>query len=228
MVIFIYAEVKLYLNQQKTIRRLVVYILGLFILALGVSFAIKSRLGISPVNSIPYVISQVTGTDMGMTVVMVFCVFILLQVILLRRDFKVKELLQIACAFGFGYFLTLSNRLLFFPSPESYIAQLSLMLISVLLISVGVIMYLVTELIPQPAEGLCLAIQKISGWPYSRVKLVFDCVLVAIAALVSLLGTGRLDGVREGTLIAMFGVGPVIGLLSKAFRDSLARFCMMD
>ena len=216
------------MNQQKTIRRLIVYILGLFILALGVSFAIKSRLGISPINSIPYVISQVTGTDMGVMVAIVFCVFILFQVILLRRKFKVKELLQIACAFSFGYFITLGNRLLFFSSPESYIAQVFLMLISVLLIAVGIMMYLAAELIPQPAEGLCLVIQKISGWPYSRVKLVFDCVLVVTAVLVSLLGTGRVEGVREGTLIAMFGVGPVIGLLPKAFRNSLVKFCMMN
>ena len=37
--------------------RVVLYIVGLFFMALGVAFAVNSDLGVSPVTSLPYVIS---------------------------------------------------------------------------------------------------------------------------------------------------------------------------
>lgn len=52
--------------------RLLIYILGLLILALGVAFSINSNLGVSPVSSLPYVISQITGIEMGKCVIFIY------------------------------------------------------------------------------------------------------------------------------------------------------------
>lgn len=48
------------LNRQF-IYRVLIYVLGLVFLAFSVAFAINSDLGISPVNSLPYAISLVSG-----------------------------------------------------------------------------------------------------------------------------------------------------------------------
>mgnify|MGYP000069574514 CR=1 FL=1 len=45
--------------------RLVVYLIGLFIMTLGISMSVKSNLGVSPVSSIPYTITCITGLEMG-------------------------------------------------------------------------------------------------------------------------------------------------------------------
>lgn len=62
------------------------YIAGLFILALGVAISANSGLGISPVNAVPYVFSEVVRWDPGLCVTMVFSVYILLQIIILRGN----------------------------------------------------------------------------------------------------------------------------------------------
>ena len=61
-------------------KRLVVYCIGLFLMAVGVSISIKSDLGVSPVNSIPYVVSEIVKSiSMGTWTTIIYCVFILTQ-----------------------------------------------------------------------------------------------------------------------------------------------------
>lgn len=212
-------------SAAQFLRRVFLYVLGLFILALGVSVSVKSNLGISPVNSIPYVLSRATGLDQGLLVTLVFCGFVLLQIVLLRREFRWIQLLQMVCSAVFGYFVNLSNWLLSFPAPEGYPVRLLLTAVSVLLIAVGVFLYLCAELIPQPGEGLCLAIERKTGWKYGNIKVGFDCALVLSATVISYLTMGEIVGIREGTLVAMVFVGKLIGLLSKWWKAPLARFC---
>jgi uncharacterized membrane protein YczE len=196
------------------LRRLSLYLLGNFVLAFGVSVAVKSDLGITPVNSIAYVASITFLIDHGLMTALVYACYVLLQFAILKKEFHPSGFLQIGVATVFGLFLSVTNRLLPFPPPEEYWIRILLMIASVVIIALGIILYLRMELLPQPAEGLLLAIQKKKGWKLHNIKLCFDCVVVAIAALISLIAFHKIVGLREGTLIAMLGVGRVMGFLS--------------
>ena len=74
--------------------RILVYCLGLLLLAFGVAVSVNSDLGVSPVNSLPYVISQIIHVQLGTCVTVVFCSYIVLQVLILRKDFQIINLLQ--------------------------------------------------------------------------------------------------------------------------------------
>ena len=207
-------------------RRVMIYILGMFILAVGVSVSVKSRLGVSPVSSIPYVVSLIFHVDQGIATTVIFCLYVALQFLLLRKQFPLISLFQILCATVFGYFVTLCNSLLRHLKPEYYLVRLVLMCVSIVLIACGIMLYLTANLIPQPAEGLILAIIQKTGWGLSSTKIGFDCTVVGIAALLSFVMTGTLLGLREGTLIAMLGVGKVLGILNGLFGERIHRFCM--
>jgi uncharacterized membrane protein YczE len=207
------------------IRRMIVYIIGLFFIALGVSLSVKSNLGISPVNSIPFIISLIMGLDQGLITAIAYTFYVLFQLVLLRKQFRPQDLLQIVIAFLFGYFVSFCNHLLFFSPPEIYVLRLAMMGLSIIVISFGILLYLAAGLIPQPPEGLCLAIEKISGWKYHNIKTGFDCCAVALSALISFLATGGISGIREGTLLAMIGVGRILGIFLKLFKAKLTTFC---
>ncbi len=207
------------------LRRLLFYVFGLFLMSLGVGFSVKSDLGISPVNSVPYALSRVTGLDQGLMTTLVFCLFVLLQILLLRRDFRPLQLLQVGCATVFGYFVNFSNRLLSGWIPESYVSRLLFMAVSVILISVGMFLYLSAKLIPQPLEGLCLAIESRFGFRYANIKVTADCALVAAAAAITLLCTGKISGLREGTVFAMFSIGKLIGFCMDRWGKRMHRIC---
>jgi uncharacterized membrane protein YczE len=208
------------------LRRLLLYFLGNFVLAFGVSVSVKSDLGITPVNAIAYVISRLFSVDHGLMTSVVYGGYVLIQLAILGKEFRPSGFLQIGVAVVFGLFLSLTNRLLPFPVPEAYWVRILLMLGSVVIIALGILLYLRAELLPQPAEGLLLAVQKKKGWKLHNIKIGFDSAIVVIAAIISLIAVHKITGLREGTLIAMLGVGKVMGFLSPRLGpkiDALVR-----
>ena len=75
--------------------RLVVYLIGLFIMTLGISMSVKSNLGVSPVSSIPYTITCITGLEMGKATILFHIVLVALQFVILRGAFQIKGLLRL-------------------------------------------------------------------------------------------------------------------------------------
>lgn len=206
-------------------RRAACYLLGNFLVAFGVIISVKSRLGVTPVQSIPYVISRLSGVDQGLVTIGVYTFYVLVQAVILGRAFRPSGLLQILIAVLFGSFVTLCDRLVTFAPPEAYYARLPLMCASVVLIAFGLLFYLTAELTPQPAEGLILAIAQLTGGQIHNIKVALDCTMVAAAALLSFVVSGEVLGVREGTFIAMISVGKVLGLFLRLWRHRVRAFC---
>lgn len=69
---------------------------SLFVMALGIAFSTKADLGVSPISCVPYVISICPGAtwSMGAICAMHVC-FVLAQIALLRRNFRVAQLAQL-------------------------------------------------------------------------------------------------------------------------------------
>lgn len=212
--------------KQRMIYRVLFYLLGLAILSLGVVVSINSGLGISPANSFPYAVSRATGVRMGACVTAIFCFYILLQVLLLRRDFKLKNLTQILFSTAFGYFVDGWKALLGGFALPTYAGKLAMLAASILFIALGLVFVLTPDLVPMPAEGLCLAIvQKKPSWKLSNVKMAFDCTSVALCVAVSLIFCGDLQGVREGTVISALLVGKVLGVGLRWLAPGVKRIC---
>lgn len=205
------------------ITRSLLYSLGLFIMAIGVSVSKISNLGVSPVNSIPCVISSIVGINMGVCTTIVFILFIGIQILIMRRDFKWHNLLQILCSTLFGFFVSLTNSLVGICLPEcnNYIIQLVYILISIVLVALGILFYIEANILSLPAEGVMQALSHKTGIPLSTSKIIFDISVVVIATIFSLLFLHELNGVREGTIIAAIGVGPCLRSLTKHLKKPL-------
>ena len=87
--------------KQKSIqiaKRILIYCAGLFIMAMGVSFSGTANLGMSPVNSIPYVLSEIfTTLSMGNWIIIIFSLYIVLQFVLQGKNFQPWRILQLIC-----------------------------------------------------------------------------------------------------------------------------------
>lgn len=122
--------------------RIPMYFVGLFLMTIGIAISVKSNLGVSPVSSIPYTMTCVWGIEMGKATILFHTILVLIQIILLRRNFKPINLLQIAVGVVFGYFTTFCNYLVFFlPTPENILIRIIMMLISTVFIAVGIFFY---------------------------------------------------------------------------------------
>ena len=196
--------------------RLVLYFGGFFIMTLGIAISVKSDLGVSPVSSIPYTITCVFGIEMGKATILFHIGLVLLQILVLRKAFQAKNLLQVVVGVIFGYFTTFCNYLMtFLPDPHNLLVRLGMMLISVFLIAFGIFLYVPTDIMPLAGEGAMLAISQVSGVAFSTVKIIFDCSMVAISLVTCLVMLHALGSVGVGTIAAAVLVGVALKGITK-------------
>ncbi|MDR3349612.1 MAG: DUF6198 family protein [Acidaminococcales bacterium] len=211
---------------QKLFLRILIYAIGLLCLAFGVAFGINAKLGIPPVNSIPYVLSLVTKVDMGICIILIFSGYILLQYIILRKNFKWINLTQLVFSSLFGYFVDFARHVLGGFEIPTYAGKLAMLAISIVLYAIGVSMYVDTKLVNMPMEGLVAAITSVlPGKSFQQVKVVLDCTVVFVAAALSLLAMGGLHGVREGTALCALLVGPLMQPAQRILNPVINKIC---
>jgi len=210
------------MNKKRFLAQVCVYVSGLFILALGVPFAINSNLGISPVNALPFAAHLSSGVGAGLSVSLFFVACVLFQILLLRKDFKWINVTQILFSFLFGYFLDVTIFLIGDFNIPTYLGQLVMLFISMVLIATGLSVYLEAKLISLPSEGVILAIiEKFPKYTFHKVKIAMDSILVAMAIATTLIFMGGVYGVREGTVISAVAIGKLIPYVRKLVIPTL-------
>lgn len=190
---------------------------GLAVMALGVALSIKAELGTSPISSVPYVSSLISGLSVGTTTIIVNSLFVLAQILMLRSQYDWYQLLQIPVAIVFGLMIDMFSLLMGDIVLSSYIQQWLFCAAGIIFVALGVSMEVTAELITTAGEGLVLAICQVTSFKFGNVKVAVDVTLVILAAAASLLVLGELAGVREGTAAAAV----LVGLLTKQFVKPL-------
>ena len=213
---------------MKHIIRITLYLLGFFTLAIGVNFAILSNLGVSPVSSVPLSLSNITGRSLGTITTIVFVFYVLMQIVILRKDFKAKDLLQMLFGFVFGFFVDFTSTLLTWVGSSNYLGQILLLITSTLFIAVGLMFIITMDILPPASEGFILAICKIIKIPFPKMKIYFDSVSVILAASLSLMFLGNISSIREGTVISALIIGEILGAIMKKYKPALQSIAFYD
>lgn len=199
--------------------RVAVFLLGVFLMAFGVAISVRAELGTSPIASFPTVLSYGTSWSVGGYMIIMNVVFVILQLLILRRRFPLFQLIQLPMSVAFGLFIDLSMYLTQWVAPQSYLEQWFWTIISVIIIAFGVYFEMQPRLSYLPGNGLVFTIyEKLQNIPYGTIKITFDTTLVVISAVVSLVLMGELNGVREGTVFAAIAVGLVIRAISVVHK----------
>lgn len=204
---------------KHMLRRCLLLVVGLVIMAFGVAFSIKAGLGTSPISSLPYVLSLLPlGLTVGTATIAMHVTLILLQILLLRRRYDPFQLAQLPVALVFGSLTDFSVWALQGINVSAYPARWVLCIIGILLVGVGVSFEVTANVVTLAGEGMVLAVCKVFPVPFGNAKIGFDVTLVVIASVLSLLFLGGLYGVREGTVAAAFCVGLVARQVNRPMR----------
>ena len=200
---------------METLKRYLIFLVGLFVNSLGVSLITKANLGTSPISSIPYVLSLNFPFTLGNFTIFFSIFLIVLQLIILRKNFKLEHILQIPVSIIFGYFIDLTMILFSWVNPEAYIMKIVYLLIGCLILGVGVYMEVLADVVMLPGESFVRAIVLTWKTNFGTTKICFDVSMSVIAAVLSFIFAGSLAGVREGTVIAALLVGFIARLIGK-------------
>lgn len=201
---------------SRQIERLAWFAAGILINSFGIVLITKGALGTSQISSIPYVLSlQVPSISFGMFSFIMNMVYIVLQALLLRKQFKPFQLLQIVVNVVFSASIDVFMAMLSFYAPQQLFTRVLSAIAGCIVLAFGISVEVAPDLIMVPGEGIVAAISKVSGWRFGSVKVAFDVTLILIAALLSWLFFGNIVGVGVGTLLSAVSVGQFVNLINR-------------
>lgn len=205
------------MSKKEIVRRYMVFSLGLILTAFGVAFITKAALGSSPVAAIPYSLSLVfPKLTIGNWTIIFSLLLILLQLVLLRKDAKKIELvLQIGISIALGYLIDGSMWILQAFDPQAYVMKLISLFIGCVIIAFGAYFQVIGDVAMLPGDATARALAKVTGKEFGTMRMVSDVTMTVVAGAICLVFLHKLNGVREGTLIASLLIGNIVKLLSR-------------
>lgn len=206
-------------------KRYILFLIGLFIASMGVAFSTKAGLGTSPVASVPYSVSLVSSVfTFGGWLNLLSVIQIVVQVMVLKGKCNYIEIfIQTVLAFIYGYLTNFSCYLIRNLSADTYKIQFAYMLAGCFILAFGIWIQLKGNVAMLPGEAMNRAISKVSGKRYENIKIFFDVFYIALSAAICLIFIGKLQGVREGSIIAAILVGNIIKLYEAIAKKFVAK-----
>jgi uncharacterized membrane protein YczE len=151
---------------NKLAKRFIWYTIGMLIIALGISLNAKTSLGVSPIVSTAYCVSEITGHNFGnvtfVMYVLLVCVEIVIHLIRKIRKQVVFDCLQVVVSLIFTRFLNVFNMLIpNMGSKEmhgtfagSIGGRIVFLIVAIILTGVGAALSMNMRIVPNPGDGI--------------------------------------------------------------------------
>lgn len=203
---------------MSTPKRYILLIIAVMIQSAGIALVVKSLLGTSPISSVPYVLSLISPFTFGQTTFAVNMVFVVFELLMLGRSFPTVFWLQIPVTIIFGLCIDFFMAL-FTIIPEAYPLKIALCIVGTALVALGVAGQGIADVLMLAGEGAVYTFAHKFHIGFGKVKVGNDVGLVIIAAIVSMVSLGTIEGIREGTLLSAL----LTGVFARFFLRHLSR-----
>ena len=213
------------MKKQELAKRYVLFIISLFFAALGVAVTKRGELGVSPVSSVANVLSiKFNGLSLGSWLIIWNCILILGQILILRKDFQIIQLLQVPLSFLFGYFTDFGMWCVSFLSADQYAMRLVFVVCGIVILGFGVSLSVMANVIMNSGEAIVKAVSDKTGKNFGDIKIGFDVFYVALSVVLSMIFfDGAILGTREGTVISALFTGVVVKFFTKHLAERVER-----
>ena len=197
------------------------YLLGCVSLSCGIILNTKTGLGVSPLVSLSWCVSVLTGLNFSLLTFVLYALFCLLQFPIKGKRRRMRDLLQIPFSICFTLLLNFFSASL--PGFTSIPGKALGILLAVIFTGVGISLMVPMELIPNPADSLAAAIGAATGKGMGFAKNCLDASCVLLTLLLGLLFAHSIIGIGIGTVCAALFTGRVVALFNHFFRDKIRR-----
>ncbi len=213
------------MSKKELVKRYILFVISLFFCGVGIAFTKHAELGVSPISSLANVISiKFDFISFGSWLIVSNLVLLLGQIILLRRNFRLIQLVQIPLSFIFGYFTDFGLWMIKDIPNEIYIVRLLLVFAGIILIGFGISLGVIADVVLNSGEGFVKALADVTKKDFGTVKIIFDVSWVLFSMVLSLLlFDGKLLGTREGTILSAVLVGVAVKLFKPILKTPLTK-----
>lgn len=218
-------EKKMKMSKKELAKRYGLFIVSLFIMAMGVAMTKRADLGVSPISSVANVMSiQFSALSIGNWLIIWNCVLILGQIIFLRKKFQLVQLMQIPLSFLFGYFTDFGMWVVSFFDMDKYVVKMTFVILGTVILGFGVALSVIANVVMNSGEAFVKAISDTVHIDFGSLKIGFDVGCVVISVVLSLVFFNmEIVGTREGTIIAALFTGVLVKLFSKFIRKPVEK-----
>jgi uncharacterized membrane protein YczE len=206
------------MSKPFQLRRISAYGIGLLIYALGADLSTKARLGITPITSVNYIISYISAISLGTVMFFTNVLCVLIQLALLKDEFKKRQWLQIPLSLVFSIFIDLFLYLLRGVNPTNLAVRCTLFALALLLMGLGVSLVIMTDVMILPADGVATALAKKLNISPGSGKVVNDCLMVILTLIISLAALRRVEGIHIGTVVGALLIGRIAGFCIRRLK----------
>lgn len=214
------------MKKKELFLRYIVLIIGLLFSAFGVALAKQAELGVTPISSVANIMSyKFTALSLGSWLIIWNCTLIAGQIILLRKNFRLIQLLQIPLSFIFGWFTDLGLWCVSVIPTDIYIVRLAMVFAGIIVLAFGISLSVAAGVIMNSGEAFVKAISDVSGKNFGNIKIGFDIGCVLTSVLLSLIFFKmKIIGTREGTVISAVLTGIVVKFFNKKLGEPVGAF----
>lgn len=214
-------------EKSYTCRKLLALLVSIGLDALGLSMMMKAGIGIGPWDSMSQSLSLITGIEVGTVGMLLNFACIAFQILILKRDFRKIQLLQIALSFVLGilinffYYGVLGDVVML-----NYWMRLAFLLSGCVIVSFSVGAIMNIDLVTCAVEGACMAFSEKRHLVFYKVRLFLDFAVIIVSLAQALIFRSELT-VREGTVITMLIFSPVMNVFMKIQAPLFTRLHIM-
>jgi len=170
--------------------------LGYFLCSLGIVANLYANLGTSPWSLFHVGLTNITGLTLGQITQIVGLIIIIIS----WKMGNAPGFGTIANMFFIGFFIDLIIFASIIPFQTQLVWQFFQLILSILIISLGALFYLRTQLGAGPRDGLMVVLTRILDKPVSYVRIPMDI-------LVSIMGYFLGGPLGLGTILTALGLG---------------------
>lgn len=200
-------------------------LISLYIMTLGVALCVRSNLGSSVISSIPmaFALAGQEGLTFPMSIGgytnIMNIILVVLQILVLRRRFEPVQLFQLVIGFLFGALIDANMILTSYFDYSQLWMQILAQFAGCSVMAFGIAMEVRCGSVTMPGEGIQVAMARVTGMPFPKMKIIIDTVLVALAVASCYVfwGAWQWNIIGPGTLFAMLYVGFMVKLIGRHF-----------
>lgn len=197
-----------------------IYMAGMVILSLGIVLNTKTGLGVSPVIAVPFNVAVIWDWNLGDIVFLFYVFCVVMEFVLLGKEFHAYDLLQIPMSLVTSRFINLFDWAIGF-NPQHWGSRFLLLAAAIFATGTGSAMMVMMKLIPNPADALAKVMgDKLHrGFGFGKNILDGSCFLTAL--ILGLAFKGTILGMGAGTVLAVIFIGRSIAVFNHFFKYRL-------
>lgn len=207
---------------SKNIKRYILVVIGFIIVGTGAAFTLKANVGVGAWDALAKSTSDILGIEVGTAGILFNSLCVLGQIVILRKDFKIVQLLQVPLSVLLGVIINfVLYDLLVFPM-DSFVMGIVMYICASTVCAFGVSIVMLLDEVTFALEGFCMAITRLIPVKFSVVRQAADVIsIIIVCILVLTLNLSWSIGV--GTIIGMLTFGPTLGIFMKIFKPILKK-----